>query len=163
MPTNNVTRFLDSRKIPYKAFALPTEKQSAEETAAFLDVPLPLIYKSIVVTRKKGGKDILAVVPGDKEVDTSALAKAVGEKKVKVSSQKEAERTTGLQVGGISPLALIQKGFDIILDSSAEEHETIHVSGGELGVNIRLPVDALIECTHALVAPISRIPPPGSH
>lgn len=158
MPTNNITRFLDSHDIPYQAFPLPADIRSAEETAAYLDVPLSLIYKSIVAERKEGGKWILAVVPGDKEVDTSALAKVAGEKKVKIASRKEAERSTGLEVGGISPLALIHKGFDIFLDISAEDHEEIHVSGGELGVNIRLPVQALIETTQAQVAEISRIP-----
>jgi Cys-tRNA(Pro)/Cys-tRNA(Cys) deacylase len=157
MPTNNITRFLDSRGISYTAFSLPSDIRSAEETATYLDVPLDLIYKSIVAERKEGGKWILAVVPGDKEVDTSALAKVAGEKKVKIASRKKAERSTGLEVGGISPLALIQKGFDIFLDASAENHPEIHVSGGELGVNIRLPVQALIETTQAEVAKISRI------
>ncbi len=156
MPTNNITRFLDSRDISYTAFSLPSNIRSAEGTAAYLGVPLDLIYKSIVAERKEGGKWILAVVPGDKEVDTSALAKMAGAKKVKIASRKEAERSTGSVVGGISPLGLIHKGFDIILDASAENHPEIHVSGGELGVNILLPVQALIEATQAEVAKISR-------
>lgn len=158
MPTNNITRFLDSHEIPYKAFSLPTDKRSAEETAAFLDVPLKVIYKSIVVERKGGGKRLLAVVPGDREVDTGALAKVAGEKKVKIASRKEAERSTGLKIGGISPLALINKGFDIYLDAAAQKHEEIHVSGGEVGINIRLPVEDLIKSTQAQVAGISRTP-----
>lgn len=156
MPTNNITRFLDSRDIPYQAFELPQDKLSADETAQFLEVPLELIYKSIVVERKGPGKSILAVVPGDREVDTNALAKAAGEKKVTIVSQKVAEQETGLPVGGISPLALIHKRFDIFLDQAAQDHTQIHVSGGELGVNIRLPVDALIDLTQANVASISR-------
>jgi len=84
VPTNNITRFLDSRDVPYTAFDLPGDIRSAEETAQYLDVPLSLIYKSIVVERKGPGKLILAVIPGDCEVDTSALAEAAGEKKVTI-------------------------------------------------------------------------------
>ena len=56
-------------------------------------------------TTEGKGKAILAVVPGPLEVDLKLLAKAVGEKKLAIPTQKEAERLTGLQAGGISPLA----------------------------------------------------------
>ena len=41
---NNVTRLLDSRKIPYTAFELPPEKLGALETARFLDVEPATVY-----------------------------------------------------------------------------------------------------------------------
>jgi Cys-tRNA(Pro)/Cys-tRNA(Cys) deacylase len=66
-----------------------------------------------------------------------------------MASHQEAEKLTGLQVGGISPLLLINKGFDILIDKSAAQHETIFVSGGEKGINLKLPVEALIELTRA--------------
>ncbi|MBS1250390.1 MAG: Cys-tRNA(Pro)/Cys-tRNA(Cys) deacylase YbaK [Chloroflexi bacterium] len=156
MPTNNVTRFLDSRNIGYTAYELPKKKLGAEEVAQLLDVPLHLVYKTIVVERKGRGKPILAVTPGHKEVDLKALAKVAGEKKVKTATQKNAEKRTKLRAGGISPLALINKGFNIFLDISAQEQAEIYVSGGERGVNIRLPVEDLRTLTGATVAPISR-------
>ncbi len=65
---NNVTRLLDSKKVPYKAFELPAEKLGAGETARLLGVDPELVYKTIVVTRPKG-KPILAVIPGPHRVD----------------------------------------------------------------------------------------------
>ena len=50
---NNVTRFLDQRKITYQIFELPVEELSAEETAEVLVQPLEIIFKTIVV--KRGG------------------------------------------------------------------------------------------------------------
>lgn len=152
MITNNVTRLLDSKKIPYTAFELPEEKLGAEGSAAALGVPLETVFKTIVVLREKPGKPILAVVPGTGRVNLKAVAAAVGEKKVRLSTQAEAEAITGLLVGGISPLALINKGFTVLLDRSAERFEQIHVSGGQRGLNIRLPVKALIELVHARMA-----------
>jgi Cys-tRNA(Pro)/Cys-tRNA(Cys) deacylase len=149
MITNNVTRLLDSRKIVYKAYELPTEKLGAEETAQILGVPLEIVFKTIVVLREKPGKAILAVVPGTGEVNLKAVASILGEKKVHLPTQSEAERLTGLQAGGISPLALINRGFTILLDQSALVHEQIHISGGQRGLNIRLSTRALIELTNA--------------
>lgn len=157
MPINNITRLLDGNKVPYKAFDLPAEKLGAQETARLLNVPLEQVFKTIVVTREGKGKPILAIVPGTGEVDLKALAKVVGEKKLHLPTEHEAERITGLQVGGISPLALIKRGFQIILDSSAYKFREIHVSGGQRGLNILLPVDALIKLTNAKVAMIINI------
>ena len=154
---NNITRLLDSRKIPYEVFELASdEKTGAVETALQLGVPPEKVFKTIVVTRVGKGKPILAIVPAPSEVDLKLVATAVNEKKVTLPTQKEAEQLTGLQAGGISPLALINKGFQILLDQSATTFTEIHISGGQRGLNIRLPVEALIAITQAKVAEIKR-------
>ncbi len=155
MTTNNVTRLLQAHKINFTAYELPPEKLGAQESAEILGVPVHQVFKTIVTVRERG-KPVLAVVPGDHEVDLKALSAVLGEKKMHVPPQREAERLTGLQAGGISPLALIQKGFQVILDSAAQEYTEIHVSGGQRGLNIRLPVEALVDLCHARVAEISR-------
>ncbi|MBN1451733.1 MAG: hypothetical protein JW963_12020 [Anaerolineales bacterium] len=154
---NNVTRLLDLRKIPYAAFELPPEKLGALEAARLLDVHPATVYKTIVVTREKstGKKPLLVVIPGPNQVDLKALAAFLGEKKVYLPTEREAEALTGLQAGGISPLALLNKGFQVVLDVSAREQAEIHVSGGQRGLNVRLPVEALIRLTNARLAPIS--------
>jgi len=155
MPANNVTRLLDSRKISYTAFELPAEKLNATETARLLGVPAESVYKTIVVTRPKPGKPILAVIPGTHRVDLKLLATALNEKKVSLPTEREAEQLTGLQAGGISPLALLNKGFQVLIDASAQNLVEVHVSGGQRGLNIRLPVTALAELTRARFAKIS--------
>ena len=156
-PINNVTRFLDSRKISYMAFETPLEKLGALETAKFLNVLPETVFKTIVVTRDKPRKPILAVIPGPNSVDLKLLAAFLGEKKVYLPTEREAEQLTGLQAGGISPLALINKGFQVLIDSAAQNYEEIHVSGGQRGLNVRLPVADLIRLTNARVALISRV------
>jgi Cys-tRNA(Pro)/Cys-tRNA(Cys) deacylase len=155
MKPTNVTRLLDQRKIAYTAHQLPSEKLGALEVAGYLGVPSEVVFKTIVVKRSSAGKPILALVPGTQEVDLKALAKVIGEKKVVLPTQREAERITGLQAGGISPLALLNRGFRVILDSSAEQHKEIYISGGQRGLDIQLPVPDLISLTNARVAEIS--------
>lgn len=155
-PVNNVTRFLDSQKVAYAAFETPVEKLGARETAEFLNIPPERVFKTIVVTREKPRKPVLVVIPGTNVVDLKPLASFLGEKKVHLPTEREAEQLTGLQAGGISPLALINKGFQVVLDSSAQNYSEIHVSGGQRGLNIRLPVADLIRLTKALLAPVSK-------
>jgi Cys-tRNA(Pro)/Cys-tRNA(Cys) deacylase len=153
---NNVTRILDARKIPYTAYELPAEKLGALETARLLNVEPAAVYKTIVVTRDKPKKPLLVVIPGPNQVDLKMLAAFLGEKKVHLPTEREAEQLTGLQAGGISPLALLNKGFQVVLDASAREQAEIHVSGGQRGLNVRVPVEALIRLTNARVASVSR-------
>jgi len=154
---NNVTRLLDARKIPYTAFELPSEKLGALEAARLLDVEPATVYKTIVVTRAKPGKPLLVVIPGPNQVDLKALAAFLGEKKVRLTTERNAESLTGLEAGGISPLALLNKGFHVVLDASAQEQAEIHVSGGQRGLNIRLPVEAFILLTNARVGQVSSL------
>ncbi len=153
---NNVTRVLDQRHVQYEVFEVPAEKLGARETASLLGIDPALVYKTIVVTRDKPKKPLLVVVPGDSVVDLKLVAAAVGEKKVYLPTEREAEAITGLQAGGISPLALINKGFRVLIDDSARQHGSIHVSGGQRGLNIKLSLADLEKLTSAQIAPVSR-------
>ncbi|MCL4268722.1 MAG: aminoacyl-tRNA deacylase [Anaerolineales bacterium] len=153
--TNNVTRFLDSRKVKYAVHELPAEKLGALEAAQIIGVPPEQVFKTIVVKREKG-KSVLAVIPGPRVVDLKALASFLGEKKMHLPTEREAEQLTGLQAGGISPLALINKGFQVVIDSAARSFDEIFVSGGQRGLNIRLGVNDLVALVNAKLGDVSR-------
>jgi len=153
--TNNVTRFLDARKVDYIAYELPAEKLGAVEAAQYMDVSPDLVFKTIVVTREKK-KPLLAVIPGPRTVDLKLLAVFLAEKKVCLPTEREAEALTGLQAGGISPLALINKGFQVVIDSAAQGYEKIYISGGQRGLDILLPVNDLAKLTNARFGKISK-------
>lgn len=152
---NNVTRMLDAKKISYQAHALPEKKLGAVEAAMHLGVSPAQVYKTIVAIRSTPGKPILGVIPGDTELDLKQLAATLGEKKIKLASHNQAEELTGLQTGGISPLALINKGFQVMLDQKALQNKTVFISGGQRGLNIELSPQDLIKLTNARTAPLS--------
>jgi len=154
--SNNVTRLLDAKKISYQVFSLPKVKLGAQETARLLNVSANIVYKTIVAIRPKPGKPILAVIPGDHQLDLKALAQILKEKKVSLPTEREAEVLTGLQAGGISPLALINKGFQVLIDSQAETKAFIHISGGQRGLNIRMSTSDLVILTRAQFGRISQ-------
>lgn len=152
---NNVTRMLDAKKISYTAYELPVEKIGAVAAAQIMGVPAREVYKTIVVLREGKGKPLLVLVPGGTEVNLKAVARAIGEKKVHLATERQAEEITGLQAGGISPLALINRGFQVLIDSSANSLTSLHVSGGDRGLNLRIGVNDLVRLTHAKVEPVT--------
>ena len=156
MIKNNITRLLESRGIDFEAFELPNEKLSGIEAASYLGVEPELVYKTIVVKRQNRGIPVLALVPAPNEVDLKALSRALGEKKVYLATLKEAEQITGLQTGGISPLALLNRRFQVIIDSAVQLRNKIFISGGQRGINILLATEDLVSMTNASIASISR-------
>ncbi|MBI5652651.1 MAG: aminoacyl-tRNA deacylase [Chloroflexi bacterium] len=156
----NSMRLLDSRKIKYTAttYDASGEFHAATDAARLIGAPVHAVYKTLVVLRDpssssgrapKSGKPILVMIASHREVDLKALAKALNEKKLQMATQRDAESLTGLQVGGISALALIHRGFEICIDEPARALDQIHISAGQRGIDIQLAVKDLIELTRA--------------
>ncbi len=112
------------------------------------------MYKTIVSLRASGGKPVLALVPGPATVSLKLLGRVL-DAKMQLATLEQAEEMTGLQTGGISPLALIGKGFDVVVDESALKFEKIHLSGGQRGLNISMSPKDVVALTRAKVAEIS--------
>lgn len=146
----NAMRLLDARKVTYEPFAYDDSIHSAVEAAAAIGAPPEAVYKTIVALRERG-KPLLTMMPGPSELEPRRLAKSIGEKSIRIATQREAERLTGLQVGGISALALLAKPFDVCLERAALDLEQIWISAGQRGVNVRLRVDDLIRVTGATI------------
>ncbi|SRR5690606_35145556 len=141
-------RLLEGKGVPYEAVTYPSDERDATVVAQHLGVPASQVYKTLVVVRQKG-KPFLSVIPADRQLDLKKMARNVNEKKLKMATHEEAEKLTRLQVGGISPLALINRGFEIIVDESARQLAEIYVSAGEKGINLKVPVAGLMEVTGA--------------
>lgn len=147
----NAVRFLDQRKVPYEIFLYDdAEHHSASEVAAMVGVPPAQVYKTLVVVRPRG-RPLLVMVPGDRAVALRRLASSLDEKSVQMASHREAERLTGLSVGGIGALALLTKPFDVCIERAALAQEWVLVNPGRRGINVGLRVDDLIRLTKARV------------
>jgi Cys-tRNA(Pro)/Cys-tRNA(Cys) deacylase len=146
----NAMRLLDKHHVAYATFTYPDTLHSALEVAPVLGVPADHVFKTLVVLADEG-RHLLIMVPGDRELDMRLVAQAVGAKHVRMSPQREAERLTGLKVGGISPLALLDRHFEVYLDASGEGLDELYINGGQRGINLRLRVADLLAVTGARV------------
>ena len=154
MQKTQAMRLLEGKGVEYEALTYPSSERDAVIVAKHLGVPPMQVFKTLVVVRDRG-KPFLAIIPADRQLDLKLMAKAVGEKKLQMASHAEAEKMTRLKVGGISPLALLNRGFDMILDSCAKDFDSIYVSAGEKGINLRVAVDALLQLTGARLLEIA--------
>jgi Cys-tRNA(Pro)/Cys-tRNA(Cys) deacylase len=127
----------------------PRAESYGLEAAEKLGVDPARVFKTLVV--EVDGRLGVAVVPVAAQLDLKAL----GGKRAGLADRVAAERATGYVLGGISPLGQ-RKRLPTTLDSSALEHDTIHVSAGRRGLEIELPPADLVRLTGADVRPIAR-------
>lgn len=141
----NSMRLLESRRIPYEVFYYDSHIRDARQVAESMSLPAAEVFKTLVAKVPSSQKPILVMLPADTTLNLKALAKSLGEKKAALASQAEAESMSGLQVGGISALALTQKNWDVYLDRRAADKERIVISAGQRGLQLRLATNALIK------------------
>ncbi len=122
------------------------QERDAVKVASLIGVPAGQLFKSLIVLRERG-KPLLVMVPADRQLDLKKLARAIGEKKLKMATHAEAEKRTRLKVGGISPLVLLNHGFEMVIDQSCHRWETIFLSAGRKGINLEIPVAGVLEVT----------------
>ena len=156
-PKTNAMRALDQRHIAYTAFYYSDTIHSATGAAQALGVDIHLVFKTLVALCDDG-RSLLVVTPGDRELDLRLVARGVGAKSVRMALQRDAERLTGLKVGGISPLALLGKRFEVYLDAPGAALDELYINGGQRGVNIRLRVADLLAITGARVIAATHAP-----
>ena len=106
------------------------------------------VFKTLVAD-VDGGLTV-AVVPVEAKLDLRALGN-----RARMAEAAAAERATGYVAGGISPLGQ-RRTLPTVVDASALDHETIHVSAGRRGLELELAPTDLVELTGARVAPIAR-------
>ena len=143
-------RVLEQQKIPFELFEFDPSIRSAEEVARATGMPPETVFKTLVIEQDPPrGKPFLVMMPSTVEVDLRILAASLGLKKLRMASHADAERHTGLKVGGISALALLNRGLTVLIDDSAVGFAEILVSAGQRGMDVRLAVADLLRLTGA--------------
>jgi Cys-tRNA(Pro)/Cys-tRNA(Cys) deacylase len=144
-------RALDARKIPYQVHLFPDSIRDAVEVATQIGWPAAQVFKTLVVVREDtpNAHPLLVMMPADSALDLRRFAKEIGVKSARMASHDQAEHLTGLKVGGISALALLNRPFDVYIDASALTFDEICISGGQRGVDLQLRVADLVAITGA--------------
>lgn len=146
----NSIRLLTQQKINFTLHEFPDTIHSADGVANYVGLPASQVYKTLVVLNKQPqSKPMLIMVSANQQLNLKNVAKSVGQKKVHMATHHEAESLTGLKVGGISALMLLNKGFSIYIDKAARSLDAILVSAGQRGINVELAVADLINVTKA--------------
>jgi len=133
----NAMRILDSKKIKYQVHDYTnTNAISGLEVAHVLNENPKQVFKTLVV-QGKSKNYYVCVIPVTKQLDLKIVAKFLNEKSVDMIKEKELLPLTGYVHGGCSPFGM-KKSFLTIVDETANDFDTVMVSGGKVGLQIEL-------------------------
>lgn len=146
---------LDSAGVEYRVHEYEHDRRSTNyglEAAAALGVAASRVFKTLLAT---DGRDlVVGIVPVDRTLDLKALATQLGMKRLVMADPAVAERSTGMVVGGISPVGQ-KRLLPTVVDESAIGQERVLVSGGRRGLDVELSPQDLVRLTRAVVGSIA--------
>ncbi len=153
---------LDEHKVAYKIHRYqhhPDALSYGQEACEALKVEPTRVFKTIVleiqnkqVTRKQF---VVVLVPVSALVNLKAVATTLKCKRATMAEADEVNRTTGYQLGGVSPLGQKTR-LTTLIDDSAIQYSTIFISAGKRGLELEIATQLLIELCSAKTAMLAR-------
>src|SRR5271170_6405610 len=168
MPTKtNAARLLDQMGIHYelREYEVDADDLAAETVAAKIGLPPEQVFKTLVARgdpskdrSKARSKDrngiVMAVIPGDQELNLKALAAAAGERKIQLVPVKELQSLTGYIRGGVTALAA-KRGFPLYVDETIELFDVVSISAGIRGLQILIAPADYLRATNGQIAALA--------
>ena len=152
MQKTNVMRMLDKAKITYTTVTYEVDESDLSGThiAECTGMDPKTVFKTLVAKGDKNGFCVFCI-PCAEEVDLKKAAKVTGNKKVEFLHLKDLLPTTGYIRGGCSPIGM-KKKFPTFIHGSAQNFDTIAVSGGMRGLQVILSPEELAKFVDAQFA-----------
>jgi len=137
----NAVRMLDKLEIPYELrdYAVDPDDLAAESVAAKIGLDPERVFKTLVARGDRTGI-VLAVIPGNTQLDLKALAQLSGNRKVETVSLKDVQPLTGYIRGGVTALAC-KKDYPVYIDEIMQVFDRVSISAGVRGTQILLAPD----------------------
>lgn len=149
----NVMRILDKAKVQYAHYCYEgTGAISGIEVASVLNQNPKQVFKTLV-TVGKSKQHYVFVIPVGAELDLKKAAHSVGEKSVEMLKLKELLPLTGYVHGGCSPIGM-KKFFPTVIDSSAQNFESIIFSAGKIGYQVQVSLIDLQKIIKFQLSPV---------
>lgn len=133
----NAMRMLERQKIPFTYITYECEEfMDGVQIADKLGQPHELVYKTLV-TVGKSKEHYVFVIPIEEELDLKKAARAVSEKSLLMLPLKDLTAVTGYVRGGCTAIGM-KKPFPVVVEKRTEALEEMIVSGGKIGMQIKL-------------------------
>lgn len=151
----NAMRILDRMKIPYTYETYDCEEfTDGLQVADRLGLERGQVFKTLVTTGKSG-EHYVFVIPVAEEIDFKKAAKEVGEKSLEMLPLKDLTKVTGYVRGGCTSVGM-KKRFPTVIQESAAAFNQIYVSGGKLGMQLKLAPEDLRKAADARFGDVIR-------
>ncbi|HEX7180976.1 MAG TPA: Cys-tRNA(Pro) deacylase [Thermoanaerobaculia bacterium] len=152
----NAVRLLDALGIPYELrdYEVDPEDLTAESVARKIGLPPGQVFKTLVARGDRTGV-LLAIVPGDVELDLKALAQVSDNRKINLVPLREVRPLTGYMRGGVTALAC-KKDYPVFVDETIELFDVVSVSSGARGAQILLAPADYLRAVGGMIGPIAK-------
>jgi Cys-tRNA(Pro)/Cys-tRNA(Cys) deacylase len=152
----NAARLLDQLGIHYelREYEVNPDDLAAETVAAKIGLPPEQVFKTLVARGDRNGI-VMAVIPGDQELNLKALAAAAGERKVQLVPVKELPALTGYIRGGVTALAA-KCDFPVYVDETVGLFDVVSISAGVRGLQILIAPSDYLHATKGTIAALGQ-------
>ncbi len=127
-----------------KVEALNSSARTAVDAAASLNCEVGAIVKSLLL--RTDDSFILCLVSGDKRCSLNKIKKMINKKDVSMANAEQVKSQTGFSIGGVSPVAHLEK-IKILVDSSLSRYENVYAAAGHPKSIFKITYKQLIKLT----------------
>ena len=138
---NKVLKDFDSN---LKIEILDSSARTAIDAANSLNCEVGAIVKSLLL--RANDSYILCLVSGDKRCSLNKIKKIVNKKDVSMADADQVKSQTGFSIGGVSPVAHLEK-IKILVDTSLSRYENVYAAAGHPNSIFKITYRQLIKLT----------------
>jgi Cys-tRNA(Pro) deacylase len=156
MAKKGVSKTMAMRALEEKGAAYTPCQQShkqftAEGVANDLGVPVAQVVKAMLVQRVGSPGYVMVVIPGDRRLSLKKTGQALGDKHIKLASQKDVERITGYPLGAVSVLGFRRPDVTCLVDKGVMGLEQVIISAGRPDMGLALKPDEMLRAAAGTV------------
>ena len=143
-PVQRVVKALSNFDNSLKVEALNSSARTAKEAATSLKCEVGAIVKSLLLRTEDNF--ILCLVSGDKRCSLNKVKKTLNIKDVSMADAEQVKNQTGFSIGGVSPVAHLNKN-KILIDASLSRYEHVYAAAGHPHTIFKISYKQLIKLT----------------
>jgi prolyl-tRNA editing enzyme YbaK/EbsC (Cys-tRNA(Pro) deacylase) len=138
-----LSNFDDSLRVE----VLNSSARTAKDAAISLNCEVGAIVKSLLLRTE--GNFILCLVAGDKRCSLNKVKKILNMKDVSMADADQVKSQTGFSIGGVSPVAHLNK-IKVLIDSSFSRYESVYAAAGHPNSIFKISYKQLIKLTEGI-------------
>jgi prolyl-tRNA editing enzyme YbaK/EbsC (Cys-tRNA(Pro) deacylase) len=135
-----LSNFDDSLRVE----VLNSSARTAKDAAISLNCEVGAIVKSLLLRTE--GNFILCLVAGDKRCSLNKVKKILNMKDVSMAGADQVKSQTGFSIGGVSPIAHLNKN-KMLIDTSLSRYEYVYAAAGHPNTIFKIGYTQLIKLT----------------
>ena len=135
-----LSNFDNSLKVEF----LNSSARTAKDAAKSLNCEVGAIVKSLLLRTEHNF--ILCLVAGDKRCSLNKVKKKLNMKDVSMADAEQVKSQTGFSIGGVSPIAHLNKN-KILIDTSLSRYEHVYAAAGHPNTIFKISYKQLIKLT----------------